>query len=341
MLKIKSKIIRLFGPSGGYGLSRFISRSIPKILMYHRFSVNIKPGFVSQEAFEKQVVYLKKRFHLVTLSDLVNYYSNNGYYSPNSVVISIDDGYSDFYEIAFPILKKHNVSATLFVTTRFIDGNFWLWPDIVKYILENTDDLQLPSINNSIGFSSKSMIENDKNNLWYLIVTYLLMITEDEKISWLDEFNKLHGYKLPQSPVKGYRALDWMKIIELQENNIEIGAHSMTHPSLGRLKDVYLEGEIKGSVDEIESKIGRRPTSFCFPNGQPSDYSELVKMHVKEAGCQSAVTAFYDRNISNDMFELRRFNISENWYHFLKSVNGVEALMAKWFNTNNIINTYR
>ena len=106
MLNIKSRLVQLVGPFGGFQLCRFLSLSTPKILMYHRFSENPQPGFVHREAFEKQIEYLKNSFNLVTLDDLVKNYRGQGAFSANTVVITVDDGYSDFYEIAFPILAR-------------------------------------------------------------------------------------------------------------------------------------------------------------------------------------------------------------------------------------------
>ncbi len=57
----------------------------------------------------------------------------------NAVVITVDDGYLDFYEIAFPALREAGLPATLFLTTRFVDGDIWLWPDQVRYILEHSE----------------------------------------------------------------------------------------------------------------------------------------------------------------------------------------------------------
>jgi len=50
----------------------------------------------------------------------------------------VDDGYQDFYNLAFPILKKYEVPATDFLTTDFIDKRIWLWHDLLNFGLKNT-----------------------------------------------------------------------------------------------------------------------------------------------------------------------------------------------------------
>lgn len=337
MLNVKSKLIQLAGPVGGYQFCRIITRSTPKILMYHRFSESPQPGFVHREVFERQVVYLKNNFNIITLNDLVKGYQQHGVFPANSVVITVDDGYSDFYDIAFSLLKKHNISATFFVTTRFIDGDFWLWPDRIRYILEHSNKIDLHKIDGSFWCKTQLMINGDRRALWVTLVNYLLSIPEEEKNHWLDEFTEQQRIKLPVRPTGNYQAVNWNQVREMDANNIEIGAHTQSHPSLGRLKPEQLSTEIQGSADVIHNQIGHRPTSFCFPNGQPSDYSELAKENVMVSGCQSAVTAFYDEHVTNDLFELRRFNVSADWQYFARSVNGVDVLAAKWLKTNNIM----
>ncbi len=337
MLNIKSQLIKLATSLGGFQLCRSLSRSIPKILMYHRFSENPQSGFVHREAFEKQIKYLQNSFNLVTLNDLVKTYRQQGYFPTNTIVITVDDGYSDFYEIAFPILKKYNVPATFFVTTRFVDGDFWLWPDCVRYILKHSNEIDLRRISSDLEYATKQMTDRDRQAVWGMIVTFLLSITEDEKNHWLAKFAEFQNVKFPDEPIEGYRAISWSQAKELNANNIEIGVHTQSHPSLGRLKEHQLSAEILGAVEIIQSQIGDSPTSFCFPNGQPSDYTERVKQHVKDAGCHSAVTAFYDEYLVNDLFELRRFCVSTSWNYFLRAVNGVDVLTAKWLKNNNIM----
>lgn len=339
MSSIKSQLVRFGGPIGGYRLCRFLTRSTPKILMYHRFSEKPKPGYVHREAFERQVDYLKRNFNLVTMGELVDAYERYGAFPGNAVVITVDDGYRDFYDVAYSVLKKHDVSATFYVTTRFVDGDFWLWPDAVKYVLESSGKIDLSKMDGSLNYPVKEIADDDRRKLWDMIIVYLLSINDDEKIQWINEFVVLQGVELPGAPIDDYSAVSWSQVKELDADNVEIGVHTQSHPSLGRLKESQLLFEIKGAVDIIQGQIGHAPKSFCFPNGQPSDYTETVKKYVKDAGCNSSVTAFYDRHITDDLFELRRFGIcvSDGWLEFAKSVNGINFLMARWSGSNNII----
>jgi len=91
------------------------------ILMYH----SISPGIdyfmnVEPKEFEQQMKYLAdSKRPVISLSELVRRLRNKEPLG-SSLVLTFDDGYRDNYEIAFPILKRHNFPATIFVTTGLI-----------------------------------------------------------------------------------------------------------------------------------------------------------------------------------------------------------------------------
>jgi len=99
-------------------------RFIP-ILMYHSISdvkesthpyyhVNTSPA-----VFDSHMKYLHDdNYSVINLQDLENRFDTQD--SSKYVVITFDDGFRDFFTTAFPILKKHNFSATVFLTTGFI-----------------------------------------------------------------------------------------------------------------------------------------------------------------------------------------------------------------------------
>ncbi|HDP36610.1 MAG TPA: polysaccharide deacetylase family protein, partial [Candidatus Atribacteria bacterium] len=73
--------------------------------------------------FEKQMDYLAARnYSVISLSELLAGL-RTGQLPPKPVVITIDDGFKSTYTLAYPILKKYNFPATLFIYTNFIEKN--------------------------------------------------------------------------------------------------------------------------------------------------------------------------------------------------------------------------
>jgi len=334
MASTKSKIIKVMSYFGAYQLSRLITYKIPKILMYHRFSEQPRDGYIYKEIFDRHISYLVKYFTVIPLKDLAEYYHVNGRYPSNSVVITIDDGYRDFYDIAFPILKKYGVPATFFIATRFVDGGFWLWPDKLRYIIDNSENINGNLISDVIGSFEDKLDYQVRDVIWHKLVQYLLSIREDDKNRWIDSFAKMQNVILPDCPTEDYCAVTWSQVKEMNSSIIEIGAHSRTHPSLGRVSEGQLSEEVTGSVKDITDKLGYAPVSFCYPNGQPADYSDLTIKYVRDSGCKCAVTAFCDSYPNENIYELRRFGINNRWQQFANVVNGVEYLSTTLFETN-------
>ncbi len=87
------------------------------ILMYHSIGENGAFFTVTQKKFERQLLYLqKKRFRILKLSELLSRLKR-GKDTSRCVVLTFDDGYKDNYSVAFPLLKKFNFPATIFLAT--------------------------------------------------------------------------------------------------------------------------------------------------------------------------------------------------------------------------------
>lgn len=101
---------------------KYLKHHIAIVLTYHRISddSNVPDITVSSKNFERQIVYLKKDFDIVSVDELIGRYRHNTQFKKDTVAITFDDGYKDNYTYAYPILRKYNVPATIFVTTGFI-----------------------------------------------------------------------------------------------------------------------------------------------------------------------------------------------------------------------------
>lgn len=99
------------------------------------------------------------------------------------------------------------------------------------------------------------------------------------------------------------------QIKELSSAGNEIGSHSLTHPSLDRLKGLSLEREVKNSKEELGGIIGKPIVSFCYPAGK---YNEETIKAVSDAGYKMAVTTHASSGTisSNQLLEISRYRIS-------------------------------
>lgn len=87
------------------------------VFMYHNIDVvGDNDVTISQENFEKQIKFIKESgFNTVSIKELKDYVNKGINLPENPVLITFDDGYESNYEIAYPILKKYNMKATIFV----------------------------------------------------------------------------------------------------------------------------------------------------------------------------------------------------------------------------------
>lgn len=308
---------------GGFRLSKFFSRNFPKILMYHRFGPSDDPGKTNTHVFSEQMQLLKTEFNVISLLDLVDKITKKEPIPENSIVVTIDDGYLDFYEHAYPVLKELNFPATIYVVSDFIDQKLWLWPDAIDYILKMSTMREVTS--ETLYGSRTFELTNDKQKrvAWNDIADYCLTLEESDKWQLINSLAEKMEVGIPARPVPEYRAMDWGQLSDMKENNIEIASHTCTHPKLTMCNKDQANLEIKKSKSRIEEMLGERVYSFCYPNGTEHDYNEEIKSLVKEAGYSNSTVAYFDARMLGDRFELRRFSVNANMEHFKKSVYGV------------------
>jgi peptidoglycan/xylan/chitin deacetylase (PgdA/CDA1 family) len=123
--------VLFFGFSARWNWWRRKVKGLP-VLMYHKIghapkNSKFKKLWVTPEKFVRQLDYLKKHnYTSISFSDLKNPKS----LPKKPVLITFDDGYTDNYKIAYPLLKKRNIKANIFLVYEAIGQyNHWHNPD--------------------------------------------------------------------------------------------------------------------------------------------------------------------------------------------------------------------
>jgi peptidoglycan/xylan/chitin deacetylase (PgdA/CDA1 family) len=324
----KSRAVRLVGSLGGYRLASRLTRRVPRVLLYHRFSETAQAGRVDRATLVRQLRELRGRFNVVPLVDIARRLRDGDPLPEDAVAITVDDGYRDFYEVAFPVLQELRLPATLFVVTDFLDGESWLWPDVADYVLRRTRRRR-GEILEAIGLGDADSPDLDPAWAWSRIVEHAVRLPEARRRALLLALSEAGGVALARTPPEGYRALTWQQLREVAARGIDVGGHTCSHPNLARLEPERLIAEIGGCKRRIEEALGQPVECFCYPNGTRDDYTDGVKRVVAESGYVGATVAFSDHRPLADRFELRRFSAGAGMFQFRKAVYGVEYVGAR------------
>src|SRR2546425_4232397 len=122
-------------------LAARLNRRKTLVLVYHGVHsghadpvLNFDGMHVRARRFARQMRYISRRYRVVTLDRLLEPGKAPTLDRP-CAVITIDDGDRNIHEVAFPILKRPKLPATLFVSTGFILGGRGLWWDRLRLIV--------------------------------------------------------------------------------------------------------------------------------------------------------------------------------------------------------------
>jgi peptidoglycan/xylan/chitin deacetylase (PgdA/CDA1 family) len=99
-----------------------------RILLYHKVSPHQNDGLtISADRLDRQLAYIKSSGYTpISFADLKNSLEGQQRLPAKPILITFDDGYLSTYELAYPLLRKHDVKATIFLPVGFIGGvNGW------------------------------------------------------------------------------------------------------------------------------------------------------------------------------------------------------------------------
>lgn len=111
-------------------MAEVFTDSLP-ILMYHRIATDGPPGLkqwrVSPEIFDTQMSALHRAgYQTITLVEWADALIEQRPVQGKRVLLTFDDGYSDFLSAAIPALQRYDFSATMFLVAQRI-GQTALW----------------------------------------------------------------------------------------------------------------------------------------------------------------------------------------------------------------------
>jgi len=280
------------------------------ILCYHRVGVEGVPLFsrLDPRVFEAQMKYVRTHYRVVPLGQLCREIANGDTVRP-TLAITFDDGYRDLYTHAFPVLRKHEIPATIYLIGRCMETGESPWYDRIFVALdhapESTVELELDEPR-QLALTS---VAARRKAAWE-IVCFLRTVSDERRRNWCLAFEA--QMKPPQEKLEG-RMLDWNQVRLMQAGGTSFGAHTMTHPCVAQVETAKLEQELSASRRLLEAGLGTPAEDFAYPFGKISDCLATGDGYLAQCGYRSAVTTVEGISTAGaDLMRLNRMQIGDD-----------------------------
>jgi peptidoglycan/xylan/chitin deacetylase (PgdA/CDA1 family) len=325
---MKKQLLKTIYNFGGFAPFHWANRGSLGVLMYHRFSRTATADKISADEFAAHLEYLSKHAHVLSLNEVVDTIGKGTSLQPNATVITIDDGYADAFGIAFPLLRKFQMPATVYAVTDFLDGKCWLWTDLMRFVLTKT-----VVENVLIEFADGDKVETKLNGKQSRLETAnrinarLKKMSNELKDSKIKEIAQTLKVEIPETPTGDFAPVSWEQAREMDAGNVQIESHTVTHPILTNISQAELDDELQISKARLETQLDKSVRHFCYPNGI---LDESVEKAVRRAGYSSATTTEYGFNAKQtNRFALKRFDAPAAIENFAQTASGFEALRSR------------
>jgi peptidoglycan/xylan/chitin deacetylase (PgdA/CDA1 family) len=280
------------------------------VLLYHRVvSLPADPHSlaVSPSRFAQHLQYINQTCHPMRLVDLVEAVKQRSI-PHRAAAITFDDGYSDNFIGAYPLLKSAGIPATIFVTSEQIGSpcEFW-WDDLERLLLlpEHLPE-HLQICIDGIEYERRLNSPDARQRAYQELHKHLKPLAAYARNKILDELTSWADLE-PEGRID-YRAVTASELVELaQSEYIDIGAHTRTHPKLSALSVDAQYAEIVGGRQRLETIIGGQVATFAYPYGTSQDFTDETTEIVRAAGFMAACTTTPGSlEAGDDLFRLRR-----------------------------------
>lgn len=289
----------------GFNLLARLASPRLAVLTFHRVHARpdtLFPGEPDAERFDQLMRLVAGSFRVLSLTQAADHLAQASL-PPRSLVLTFDDGYADNAEVALPILQRHGLKASFFVSTGFLDGGR-MWNDTVIECLRLSTRANVDL--SEWGLSSLPIeTVHQRQQAVHALLPQIKYLNPQGRELALAKLQAICGVnRLPQELM-----MTRDQVRSLQRAGMEIGGHTVNHPILTTLDGAQAEQEISLGREHLQSLIDHPVQVFAYPNGKPGqDYDATHVASVRKLGFRAAVsTAAGAAGAGADLFQLPRY----------------------------------
>lgn len=242
-----------------------------------------------EPAFLEDVIVRLRRSGVAFISlDEMHQRLLNHAFERRFVCFTLDDGYRDNLEHALPIFQKYSVPFAIYVATSFAERAGDLWWLTLEAAIAARDEIACAIAGREWRFETRTA-EQKRRAYEALYRTLRALPREEDLRGAIGEL----GIRCGVDPAAWCRQLcmDWDELAQLATDPLAtIGAHTVNHFMLRKHPEAIVRAEMRRSADAIEKALGRRPSHFSYPVGDPSSAGPREFAMAREEGFKTGVT---------------------------------------------------
>lgn len=226
------------------------------------------------------------------------------------VVITLDDGYRDNYDYAYPVFLEHRVPFCIYLCTGVLNRTANLWWRDLEMMISESERIKVPAPGGGI-VEHRTRTVRQKNHVFEKIYWELRRMPLQQQLDTARELNNLNptdGDSSQDAP------LDSAMIQDMQSSGLlTLGAHTVSHYALSKLSEDEVTQEIEDGRAAIAAMTGVSPEHFAYPFGDRESAAQREFDIVRKLGFRTAVTTkkgvIHERHV-NSMHALPRISLN-------------------------------
>lgn len=261
---------------GLFHVSKWLMRNKVLILCYHGYELQdetqFRPKlFIKPDTFDRRMRILAENgFNILPLQEALQQMDDDRL-APNTLSITIDDGFFGVLEVAADILQKYKMPAMLYQTTYYSEKRSPIFRLVAQYMFWKTPKTQV-SFDGCVWRSQSGTVD-------------LTNTAESEKVLWeCIDYGETHGDEalrrrileqvgdlldVPYAPIEASRIMSLLtpeEVASMADKNIDIQLHTHRHRFPPEDESVARQ-EILDNRTSLGTMIAHQVEHFCYPSG--------------------------------------------------------------------------
>lgn len=252
-------------------------------------------------------------FQFINAEQLVQI-ADNGFKSDRPWVhLTFDDGYQDNYDVILPILEKHQVPATVFISTFHIENRERFYTYRIKQAILHTDK----SMTHKGKTLNGSDDETTRLKFYRFVVDDFKLMRTEEALGLIAQIDQLLQPELRSELDEKWlcdEVLDMDSMHKLAGHSlVTIGSHNHHHLIMNaNMSSDEIAYQMSTSKEWISTHLGLEASVYCYPNGQSNDFTDLSGSVCAKYYKLAFTTLSGFTDASTDRFEVPRMFLLRN-----------------------------